>query len=155
MAPEKLLRGEQNRHPELTGTPARVLQESAGNLLGGSGGWRAAGLADLEADKTPHRDVFAEIGNQLVDEYPDGQRFVLDEVLLVQTRFLVKLLHLSGDALLDHPRRLAGRAGLLAVDLALAFEDLRGDFFAAQKAGVERGDVHAEVGAQALELVGA
>src|SRR5207245_3537598 len=61
MAPEKLLRGEQNRHPELTGTPARVLQESAGNLLGGSGGWRAAGLADLEADKTPHRDVFAEI----------------------------------------------------------------------------------------------
>src|SRR5438309_9252896 len=80
MAPEKLLRGEQNRHPELTGTPARVLQESAGNLLGGSGGWRAAGLADLEADKTPHRDVFAEVGNQLVNEFPDGQRFVLDEV---------------------------------------------------------------------------
>src|SRR3989442_15578537 len=111
MAPEKLLRGEQNRHPELTGTPARVLQESAGNLLGGSGGWRAAGLADLEADKTPHRDVFAEIGNQLVDEFPDGQRFVLDEVLLVQTRFLVKLLHLSGDDLLDHRSRLEiGRA---------------------------------------------
>src|SRR5207253_11175111 len=110
MAPEKLLRGEQNRHPELTGTPARGLQESAGNLLGGSGGWRAAGLADLEADKTPHRDVFAEVGNQLVNEFPDGQRFVLDEVLLVQTRFLVKLLHLSGDDLLDHRSRLACRA---------------------------------------------
>src|SRR5712692_4878041 len=121
-------------------------------LLSGSGGWRAAGLANLEAHKTPYRDVFAEVGNQLVNELPDGQRLVLNEVLLVQTCFLVKLLHLSGDDLLDHRSRLAGRAGLLAVDLALAFEDLRGDFFAAHKARVERGDVHGDVVAQALEL---
>src|SRR2546425_10857765 len=117
MAPEKLLRGEQNRHPELTGTPARVLQESAGNLLGGSGGWLAAGLADLEADKTPHRDVFAEVGNQLGNVFPDGQRFVLDAVLLVQTRFLVKLLLRFVDDLRDHPSRLTCRVGLLALVL--------------------------------------
>src|SRR5437899_5909822 len=77
-------------------------------LLSGSGGWRAAGLANLEAHKTPHRDVFAGLGNQLVNELPKGQSLVLNELRLVRACFPVKLLNLAGDLLLDHGRRLAG-----------------------------------------------
>src|SRR5580704_10402533 len=113
---------------------------------------RSAGyLAHLEADKSPHGDILAELGNRLCDHLADRHRLVLDVVLLVEAILLIELLHLSGDNALDNRLGLAGGLCLILVDLALTLEHLGRDFFAAQIARIDRGDVHRHVVAKLLE----
>jgi len=75
-------------------------------------------------------------------------------VLLIQASFLVELLHLALDDLLDDLLGLAGGACLGAINLALLFEHLWGHIFAADIAGIDGGDMHGHVVAKILEGLG-
>src|SRR6266478_2278934 len=111
----------------------------------------AADFADLEAHKTAHRDILAQLGDGLVDHLFDGDRLVADVMLFVEAIFLVELFHFSGDDFLHYLLGFSGRARLLAVNVALFFQHLRRDFFAPQIAWIECGDVHGDVVAQLLK----
>ena len=111
-------------------------------------------LPDLEPRKTPDGDVFTQLGDSLVDKLLHRGAFILDEVLFVEAVFFVEFFHLAVDDLLDHGVGLAGGFGLRAIDVAFAVEGFLGHFLAAKKSRVERGDVHRNVVAEPLKILG-
>src|ERR1700730_5792283 len=112
-------------------------------------------FAPLEAHEAPPRNVFAEVGDRLGDHLADGHGLVLDVVLFVEAILLVELFHLPVDDPLDDLLRLSGGLGLLAIDVALFRQHLRGDLFTAQVPRIDRRDVHGDVVTQLLERFGA
>src|SRR6202790_1569461 len=80
----------------------------------------AADFADFEAHEAPHRDVFSELGDRLVDHFADGHGLILDVVLFVQAILLVELFHLAGHDFLDDLLGFPGGLGLFFVNVALA-----------------------------------
>ncbi len=76
-------------------------------------------------------------------------------MLLVQAGLFVEFFQLALNDFLDDLVWLAGGPGLLAVDLPLLGQDLRGDFVALHEPGLGGGDVHGQVVGQLLELIGA
>src|SRR5208282_3960420 len=129
--------------------PAAVVQGEAGRPRHSSRGMRAAAagraasrgdrrdlvragrgdiggrgvLADLEARKTAHADVFPDLGDGLLDQVADGDLFVLDKVLLVEAALRKKLFELAFHDAVEQIFRLAGGACLLEVILALALHN--------------------------------
>src|SRR3984885_15485762 len=54
-------------------------------------------IAHFEASEAAHRDVFAELANLGGNQLSNGDRLVLNEGLLQQADFFVKLAHLAFD----------------------------------------------------------
>src|SRR5512146_1128586 len=111
--------------------------------FGGSRLWFADGdgfadVADLEAGEAADGDVLAELADYAGDELLDGDRLFLDERLLVQADFLVKLRHLAFEHLLDDVGGLAGCCSLGAIDLLLLFVRFRSYVLLADVLGIDR-----------------
>src|SRR6267378_5153283 len=105
----------------------------------------AADFPDLEPYEAPDRNVFAQLGDRLFNHLADCHALVLDVVLFVEAIFLVELLHLPVDDLLDDRLRFARRQRLRLVDIAFFFEHLRRHFFAPHVPRIERRDMHRDV----------
>src|SRR5882762_2237704 len=116
-------------------------------------GRSAADFSDLEPHEAPDRNIFAQLDNGLGDHLADGHAFVLDEVLLVEAVFFVKLFHLAVDDFLDDRFRLARGQRLRLIDVALYFEHLRRHFFTPHVAWIQRRDVHRDIMRKLLERV--
>ena len=76
-------------------------------------------------------------------------------MLFVEAILLIELLHFAVHDFLDHRFRLACGTRLFPVDLALVVEDFRRNFFPPHITRIERRDVHRQIVAQLLEIVGA
>src|ERR1700728_2237821 len=99
------------------GSPPFAEKSRKGKLLGRrTRTRRGVALANLEASKSTQGDVLTHFGDGLINEFLDGNAFVLDKVLLVKAVFFVELFHLSGNDLLDDRFWLSGRFRLLAVN---------------------------------------
>src|SRR5215469_16283242 len=134
--------------------PSRLDQARVTLLPHGRRRCGAWNFAYLKAGKSPDGDVFAEIGDGLVDFLADGHGFVLDVVLLIEARFFIELLHLALDDLLDDLLWLPSGARLGAVNLAFLLQHFRSHISSADVAGIDGGDVHGHVMAKILEGFG-
>src|SRR5271163_1714671 len=119
-----------------------TLRGYGGAWLGGGGG---AYFADFEADEAADGDVFAKVGDGLGDHFADGDAFVLDVVLFVEAVFLVEFFHFAGGDFVHDGFGFAGGQGLGFVDFAFLLQHFGRDFFAADIARIQRGDVHGDV----------
>src|SRR6202158_6166610 len=77
-------------------TPKRLAFDGDCGGSGVGSGFRGSGLPDLEAGKTTHADVFADLGDHLLDHLANGDTLILDEVLFIEAVLFVKLFQLAG-----------------------------------------------------------
>src|SRR5260221_4615955 len=110
-SPDSFRRTRRNFGLPDTCTPSR------GGLRGRIGCGAGDGLPEHVAHEPSDADVLPGLGDDPVDDVAHGHVRIADERLLQETELLVVLLHLAGDDLLDHRVRLAGRLGLLPVNL--------------------------------------
>ena len=90
------------------------------------------------------------MGNQ----FPNSYGLVLDEVLLVEAIFLVKLFHFAVDDFFDNRLGLSRGAGLGYGDFTFPVEDFLRYFLATNVTRIERSHMHGHVVAQVAEIIG-
>src|SRR5579885_3008542 len=120
-----------------------------------AGAGAAGSFANLEAGKALDDDVFAEVGNSLLDHLADGHALILDIVLFVEAILLVELFHFARDDAVHDGLGLARGKRLRAVDLALFLEHFRRNFLTADVARVKRGNVHGDIVREIVKTLGA
>src|ERR1700688_852548 len=108
--------------------------------------------ADGEAGESGHRDVLAELGDRFGHEVADLLLVVLDPRLFEQADLGVEGIELAGEDLLHDVLRLA--LHLLAIDGALALDDVRGNVLATDVRRRHADDLECERMREVLEVVG-
>src|SRR5580658_4718640 len=149
-------RGESPKRTRAGRFPALVVQLWWQMLFGSVGldlGYRPDGIADLEAGKAAHAEVLTQFADLLRDQVLDGKGLILDEGLVEQANFFVKLAHLAFHDLFDYLGRLTRSRSLRAVNILLPLQILGGDIFAANIARVSGRDVHRDVLQQLLKIL--
>ena len=112
-------------------------------------------VADFEANEARDRDVLAELGDLGLHELVDGEGRFLDEGLLDEADLFVELADAAFHDAVENLLGLAFVAGALAGDLALFFEQVRGNVLFAEELRIGRRDVHRDVVDHFLEHFGA
>src|ERR1700679_580032 len=110
-------------------------------------------IAHLEPRKAAHAQVLTQLADLLRNQVLDGEGLVLDERLVEQANFFVKLAHLAFHNLLDHRRRLPGGRSLRTVNVLLPLQILVGHILPADVPGIGRRDVHGDILEQLLEVL--